>query len=125
LEKVLANCGLRLDEEQANHIFLNQMNPPGTAEWVFEVFPNSKAHFCRLLIDAEEMEATLRNLVVNYNYTGIDPDDIPSFLSSIDGWCNLLRHMAAIQEKRARAIAQVERVTESHQRQPDHSPHRA
>jgi hypothetical protein len=102
-----------------------EKNPIGTAEWVFKQFPKAKAHFCRLLLDAEEAEQTLRDLTVHYNFTGLDAEDIPGFLSFINDFCNVLRPLAAIQEQRARAIAQVERITKPRQLDPKHSPHRA
>lgn len=107
----------------ADHL---DMNPVGTAEWVFEVFPDAKAHFCRLLIDAGEAEETLRELTVNYNYTGLDADEIPSLLGFINDFCKVLRPLARIQEKRANAIAHVEVITKPRrQLEPSHSPQRA
>lgn len=154
LETVLSTFGLFRVEEQLNRIvsarmlphdafdamlsvadptkreaamadYLNSMNPTGTAEWVFEVFPDAKAHFCRLLIDAGEAETVLRDMTANYNYTGIDHEEIPALLSFVNDFCNILRPLAMIQEKRERALRHVAKDAELRKFETEPQPQRA
>jgi hypothetical protein len=105
----MANVVGATELEKRREEVLNRVAPIGTAEWVFEVFPEAKAHFCRLMIDADEAYNVLRDMTANYNYTGIEAEEIPSFLSFINDFCNVLRPLSKIQTARARAIAHTNR----------------
>lgn len=95
------------EREKKADAILAEMNPVGTADWLFEVFPFSKGLFCQLVVEAEDMEATIRELTANYNYVGIEAEAIPEILNRSNDFCKLLRSLATIQEKRKRAIAQA------------------
>ena len=101
----MATVGRHTEREKKMGDAVATLPAIGTAEWVFEVFPDAKAHFCRLIIEADEAYRVLRDLTANYNFMGYDTEDIPPLLSFVNDFCNILRPLATIQEHRARAIA--------------------
>jgi hypothetical protein len=115
----IQTMGVPTGREKKTDALLAKMNPVGTAEWLFEVFPGVKADFCLLLVEAREMEETIRELTANYNYIGLDAEDIPEFLNRSNDFCKILRSLATVQEKRERSLAQVESTRLTRQLMPD------
>lgn len=110
------------ERKQSTEFRTISSSPVGTAEWVFDTFPESKAHFCNLMLDAGEAETTLRDLVANYNFVGMDPEDIPGMLNFVNNFCNVLRPLSEISDKRERAIIEAvrqERRNNGNQLPPD------